>query len=168
MFLPIRILGSAAVTMIAVAGCAETVAARPGPTEVAQVCTGITQAQARAVFTELSGDVDGVDLARETTKTKPFIERSVGADIHVRATPGMTAQWLARLVHCHVVSEAAAGTCAGSACVFGLPVLSTDVSPTATVFTIALRSSDSDAAREMARRSKALIQQPTVAAAPPR
>ena len=158
MFKSFRTFVSGGAVMIVVAGCAGTVAPRPSPMVVAQACTGISEAQARGLLADLRSEVDEVNLARATMNTKPFLRRSVGVDIHVRAKSGMTSQWLARLVQCHVASEAGAGACVGSKCAFGLPIAATGVSSTTTGFIIEIRSSDSAVARELALRSKELLE----------
>lgn len=165
MFRSICILTGIAATSLAVTGCAESVALRPTATEVANVCAGIPDAQARTSLTDLRADVDVVEAARETSMTKPFLSRSVGADIHVRATPGMTAQWLARLVECHMATELVGAACTSSECPLGLARVTISVSPTATGFTLAIRSNDPDVAREVARRSELLFEPQPLATA---
>ena len=125
---------------------------------MARTCAGISEAQARTVLIDLHPDVDRVEAVRERTNTKLFVERPVGADVHVRATPGMTAQWLTRLIQCHLVREESGVSYAHSERPLGLARVKIDVSPTAAGFVIAIRSNDSDVAREIARRSKVLFE----------
>jgi len=165
MFRSILSFAGAVSALFVLAGCAESVAARPTATEVANVCAGIPDAQARTALATLRNDVDAVEIIPETSTPKPFGFRPGGADIHVRAEPGWTAQWLARLVECHGVTELAGTACTTSECPLGLARVTTEVSATATGFTIALRSSDSDVAREVARRSGLVFQPQLVAAA---
>jgi hypothetical protein len=126
---------------------------------------GIPEAQARTTYNDLRGDIDRVDTAREMSTMKSSLERLVGADIHVRARPGMTAQWLARLVECHQLSEVAGASCTSSECPLGLARITTSVSATATGFTIAIRSNDSAVAREIARRAHLLVDPTPIATA---
>lgn len=149
------ILAAAVSSGIFGVGCAESVAPHPSTADVSLVCAGIADAQARSSLKDLRDGVDRVEVARETTRTKPFVQRSVGADIHIRAKQGMTAQWLARVVDCHVVSEAASHAfCTTAECPLGLDRVTTTVSGTPTGFTVAIRSNDSAVAREIARRSQ--------------
>jgi hypothetical protein len=69
----------------------------------------------------------------------------------------MTAQWLARLVECHMATELAGAACTSSECPLGLARVTISVSPTATGFALAIRSNDPDVAREVARRSELLF-----------
>jgi hypothetical protein len=132
---------------------------------VADVCAGIPAEQARTTFAALSRDVDGVDVVREETTMKPFVLRTVGADIHFRAEPGWTTPWLGRVVACRALSETAGAPCAGAECPLGLAGVTAGVSATDTGFTIAIRSDDYDVAREVARRSQLLLVPSPVATA---
>ena len=151
-------LVSALATGFVAPACAESVAPRPTATEVAYICAGIAEAQSRTTLTDLRDDVESVQVARATSKTKPFVDHTVGVDINVRAQPGMTAQWLARLVECHVASEAGGDFCTSSECPLGLNRVATSVSATATGFSISLRSGDTTVAREIARRSQLIFE----------
>lgn len=139
-----------------VAACAESVTApaRPTGAEVARVCMGISDTPAQDLLVDLREDVDRVDAVRETMKTRPFVSYTVGADVHVRARQGMTAQWLARLAECHAVREAAGMACTSAECPLGLPRVKTTVSSTPSGFTVELRSDDPAIAREIVRRAE--------------
>jgi hypothetical protein len=159
---------STALAGVTAFGC--TTNAKPPPTaaDVARICTGIPETQARSVLTDLRGDVDRMESAFESPRSNST-QRAIGVDIHVQATPGMTAQWLARLVECHIVTEAAGGACTTSECPLGLDRVNVGVSTTRTGFTIELRSADAAIARELPRRAKALFESPksqTVATTP--
>lgn len=109
------------------------------------------------VLTDLRSDVDRIDVVRETRTQKPSVERAVAVDVHVRAKPGVTEQWLARLVECHVAHELAEASCTASECPLGLPQVTTSVAATATGFSIRLRPDDSSVVRELARRAQRLL-----------
>ena len=141
-------------------GCAETTAVRPSSANVAQTCAGIPDAQARAFVTDLRADVERVETVREPTKTKPFVVHTVGADVYVRATPGMTTQWLTRLTQCHLVREGCGASQDHSSCPLGVAGTTVDVSSTSTGFVVAVRSSDFVAAQEIVRRANALLGTP--------
>lgn len=144
---PILVVSGVALATLMMMGCAPKTAAPPSAG--ASACAGISAGQSRTLFADLQADIEGVDIVRQTPQSKPSIERPVGADIHVRAEPGMTAQWLARLVSCHVDGD-------GSG-VLGLTDVTTNVAATPTGFTIAIRSDDVTVAREIGRRAKLLL-----------
>lgn len=85
--------------------------------------------------------------------------RLEGATVTFRAVSGMTAQWLQRVVDCHLARNAALG--------FDVPEMpycplvpknvSAKVSPTATGFVVAIRSDDPNTAKEVLRRARALV-----------
>ena len=151
---PTRFLVVVAVTALAVAGCAESVAPRPTVAEAARVCDGISDAPAQEFLTDLRDDVDRVEAVQEPSTTKVSVTHSLGADVHVRAKPGMTAQWLARLAECHAVREAAGLACTTPECPLRLARVKTSVSTTPGGFTLAIRSDDPAVAGEIARRAQ--------------
>lgn len=149
-------------SVLAVAGCAVNPPPPPSAVVVAESCSGISDEQARAAVFALRRDVDSVRVARERTNTKPFLERTVGADVHVRASPGATAQWLTRLLQCHALHDASGATCGSSPCPLAAGRVAIDVSPTASGFFIAIRSTDVDVAREIARRAQIIFRPPNM------
>lgn len=166
---PTRAFVLAAVAALQLAACAERVTTPPRPTaaELARACAGISDAPGHDLLVDLREDVDRVDAVRETMKTKPFVPYAVGADVHVRARQGMTAQWLARLAECHAVREAMGFPCTSGECPLRLPRVTTTVSSTARGFTIAIRSEDPAVAREIVRRAELVFRpEPSQAAAP--
>jgi hypothetical protein len=56
--------------------------------------------------------------ASTTSAARSFVPRTEGAVISFRATPGLTAQWLQRVIDCHLARNAALGHTVG-----GLPKL---------------------------------------------
>jgi len=144
-------------------GCAESAAPPPAAAEAARACAGVPDAQARASLIDLRHDVESVEPVRETALVKASFTRSGGVDIRVRAGPGMTAQWLARLVECHVALEAAGAVCGTAECPLGLARVATSVSSEPTGFVIAIRSDDIAVAREITRRSRLLFDPPPAA-----
>lgn len=160
----------AAVVASLAVGCMETTPERrPSAVEVARVCAGISEAEARATLEELRPDVEYVDVVRQATRTKPVIERTVGVDVYVRAKRGMTAEWMSRLVDCHMASENVGVACTSAACPLHLAHVSTRVTSTADAFRIAIRSDDPKVAREIVQRSKLVFEpasSPTVAVTP--
>jgi hypothetical protein len=85
--------------------------------------------------------------------------RVEGAVVTFRAVPGMTAQWLQRVVDCHLSRNAALGHDVPEMAYCPLVPRGVDakVSATATGFAVTLRSDDADTAAEVLRRSRALV-----------
>ncbi|MET0592075.1 MAG: hypothetical protein ABW133_05210 [Polyangiaceae bacterium] len=135
-------------------GCAANPPPRATALEVAEACAGISDEHAASAVAALRRDVDSVRIARERTNTKPFLERTVGADVHVRATSGLTAQWLTRLLQCHALRDESGAACGSAPCPLAAGRIAIDVSPTGSGFFISIRSTDVDVAREIARRSQ--------------
>ncbi len=157
MLRPTSYLAFVAVTALAAASCAESVAPRPTAAEVAHVCAGISTAPAQDFLVDLRDDVDRVEAVHEPITTKVSVTHSLGADVHVRAKPGMTAQWLARLAECHAVGESAGAVCTTSECPLRLARVTTSVSTTDDGFILAIRSDDPTVAREIVRRAQAVL-----------
>jgi len=82
-----------------------------------------------------------------------------GAIITFRAVPGMTAQWLQRLVDCHLARNAALGHEVPEMplCPLVLKNVTATVTPTDSGFAVAVRSNDSQTVQEVLRRSRALV-----------
>lgn len=103
---------------------------------------------------ELRTNVDGAVPLHESTGAKA-LPRLVGAMVVVRAAPGMTAQWLGRLLQCDTARHASAAL---------VPAGSTsEVGSTSNGFTVSIRSGDPEMAREIQRRA-ALFAHPVQAA----
>jgi hypothetical protein len=85
-----------------------------------------------------------------------------GVALYVRATPGLTEQWVDRVIECHVAHHAAhrAETGAPVADDVGCPLAVDDtriaVSPTSTGFRVAITSPDPEVARELLEKGRAL------------
>ncbi len=83
-----------------------------------------------------------------------------GADIVVRATAGLTKQWITRVLGCHLAycgqPGAEPGACAEDPLLVGSPTLSFNETPTAFVIRIAGR--DSDEGHEILRRARFLVE----------
>ena len=94
-----------------------------------------------------------------TDKLPPHLE---GAAVVFRAVPGMTAQWLQRLVNCHAARMAVLGHDAPEMqhCPLVSHNLTAVVTPRSTGFAVEMRSDDPDTAREILQRAKQLVSQP--------
>lgn len=124
----------------------------------ARACVGISDADRDMSPFDHREDIASVDPLTETW-TKVQNAKTVGAIVTFRAVPGMTAQWLQRVVDCHLARNAALG--------FDVPEMpycplvpkdaSAKVKETDTGFAVAIRSDNSDAANEILRRARALV-----------
>jgi hypothetical protein len=87
------------------------------------------------------------------------MNKTTGSDIVFRAAPGMTAEWLQRIVDCHVARASAVGheMPEMSYCPLELRSVMAKVTSTGDGFAIAVTSSDPETIKEIARRSDALV-----------
>jgi hypothetical protein len=88
----------------------------------------------------------------------PAVRRE-GAIVTFRATPGLTAQWLQRIVSCHLARSAAMGHVMPEMpyCPLVPKDVSASVTATDTGFEVAIRSGDPEVAREISKRAEALV-----------
>jgi hypothetical protein len=82
-----------------------------------------------------------------------------GAVIVFRATPGMTAEWLQRVVDCHLARNAALGHDVPEMpdCPLVPKGVAATVKATDAGFAVAVRSEDSSTAAEVLRRARSLV-----------
>jgi hypothetical protein len=84
----------------------------------------------------------------------------VGAAVYVRATPGVTEQWLGRVVECHLAHRAAQGGLASDAATSPFAEdARVSVSSTSTSFRVAITSPDIEVARSVAAKAERLVVQ---------
>jgi hypothetical protein len=107
-----------------------------------RACAGLPDAVVDQGIANLRANVDGAAPLHEVRAKAP--PKLVGASVQVLATPGMTPQWIGRIVQCDAERHTSAALVPPGARV--------EVSPTATGFIIAARSSDHDLALEIERR----------------
>jgi hypothetical protein len=81
----------------------------------------------------------------------------VGAAVYVRATPGVTEQWLGRVIECHLAHRAAAGDLASDRSSPFSENARVSVSSTSTMFRVAITSPDIDVARSVLAKSERLV-----------
>lgn len=105
-------------------------------------------------------DIASVEpLTEGVPSGKATYPRTAGAVVTFRALPGMTAQWLQRVIDCHLARNAALGHDVSEMpyCPLVPKDVTARVNPAASGFTVAVRSDDPDTAREVLRRSQALV-----------
>ena len=98
-----------------------------------------------------------VDEVRVGTRNKE--KKTTGADIVFRAVPGLTAEWLQRIVDCHLARASAVGheMPEMSYCPLVLKNVKATVTSTGTGFSVAVTSEDPNTAKEIVKRANALV-----------
>lgn len=106
-------------------------------------------------------EIEGVDILTLPIAASSGGGRVSGASIHLRALPGMTAEWLQRVTDCHLAHDAVTGDArpGRSGCPLNLRGVTATVTSTGRGFAIDIRSDDVETANEIIRRGRAL---PTV------
>src|SRR5258707_15720505 len=98
-----RLVWSAAGALMALLafGCAGST---PPPTaaQAAQLCVGVPEAEARAGLAGMQPAIERVEpLNTKIQMGRGVFTREVGATVFLRATPGVTQQWIGRVLACH-------------------------------------------------------------------
>ena len=103
-------------------------------------------------------DIASVRPAYEHVTGKQPVDRLVGAVVVFRAAQGMSAEWLQRVVDCHIARNNALGNEVPemSYCPLVPKGVSARVSPAVGGFAVTISSSDSQTAQEVLRRATAL------------
>jgi hypothetical protein len=104
-------------------------------------------------------DIEGVDMITSALGGRSGGFRLNGASVRFRALPGMTAEWLQRVVDCHMARNAAMGYAMPemSYCPLMLRDVTATVTSTGRGFAIAVRSDSVETATEIKRRAEALL-----------
>ena len=104
-------------------------------------------------------DIAGVEELKASDSPKSGMPRLEGTTITFRAMPGMTAQWLQRVVDCHIARNASLGHDVPE--MLYCPLVPKNVTAMVTAtdkgFAVAVRSKDAEVAREILRRANALV-----------
>jgi hypothetical protein len=126
----------------------------------AGACVGLSAEDRDASPFDHREDIASVEpLTEGSTSGKNASARTTGAIITFRAVPGMTAPWLQRVVDCHLARNAALGHDVPEMpyCPLVPKGVAAKVSATASGFAIAVRSDDSDTAKEIRGRAQGLV-----------
>jgi hypothetical protein len=105
------------------------------------------------------GDVLDVAILTESTGTpKTPRERTAGAVVTFHAVPGMTVEWLQRIVDCHLARNSALGHSAPGMpdCPLVPRGVEARVSSTGDGFAVTIRSDDDHTAQEILTRARRL------------
>ena len=126
----------------------------------ATACVGISEEDRDTSPFEHREDIASVEpLTVGTTTGKTQYARTVGVRITFLARPGMTAQWLQRLVDCHLARNAALGHDVPEmpTCPLVPKGVTAKVTATDTGFAVAVQSDDTDTIAEIQRRARLLL-----------
>ncbi len=130
-------------------------AARRLREDEAAACAGIADTDREQGPFVHPNELTGVEVLRDRGAFPKGPLQPVGIAVYVRAEPGMTQQWLGRVVACHRAYVAAVGQ--GR---FGSPLTVPDadvsVSATQVGFRVSITSRDIDAARSVVERGREL------------
>lgn len=112
-------------------------------------------------YTEDIAGVDALTVTRSGGKL-PASEVTVGAVVTVRAVPGLTAEWLQRVVNCHLARDASLGHVVPEMpdCPLVPKDVSATVTSTGTGFAVEIRTDNSDAAADVLARARRLVASP--------
>jgi hypothetical protein len=127
----------------------------------ARVCVGIPAAERAASPLEQPDGIRSVEPAHVTTPSGKFTTtRLVGARVVVLAQPGLTAEWLQRLLDCHLAHMAAVGPAAAhaDACPLALPGVSATVTSVGDGFAVVIVADDEESAAIVLARARAIIE----------
>jgi len=123
----------------------------------ASVCSGIDEEDRDQSPFAHREDIRSVSQVNEDVRTgKVTSSRAAGATVVFQAVPGMTTEWLQRLVDCHLARNAAIGHEAASAemsyCPLALRGAKASVRSIGDGFAITVQSDDNATAKEIIRR----------------
>ncbi len=126
----------------------------------AKMCVGISEADREMSPFEHREDIASVEPLNVNVSSAKTggNARTVGATVTFRAVPGMTAQWLQRVVDCHLARNAVLGHVVPEmpSCPLVPNGVTATVTPTSDGFAVALRSDDTKTAQEILRRAQSL------------
>lgn len=126
-----------------------------------QTCVGIEEEDRDTSPFAHREDIRSVSPLREQRRHgKATMMHTAGAEIVFRAVPGMTAEWLQRVVDCHLARNAALGHESASQdmpyCPLTLRGAQASVRSVGDGFAVAVRADDTDTANEILRRAELL------------
>lgn len=124
----------------------------------AEACRGIPAADRDESPFDHRDDVEAIEPLLVKAGGKHPSERLEGARVEFRAVPGLTAQWLQRVVDCHLARNAALGHDAREmpSCPLIPKGVRATVTPARTGFFVEMRADDAETAKEILRRANEL------------
>lgn len=102
-------------------------------------------------------------LAVDVTSGRVTSRRVVGVSMVIRAVPGLTAEWLQRLVDCHLARSAVLGASVAEMrdCPLAVPTATARVASTGSGFAVMIRAEDEGSVAEIRGRAERLISRGT-------
>jgi hypothetical protein len=138
-------------------------------TAEAKACGGIDEMDRDMSPFAHKADIRSVRELKETIRNEFGNEeqRTIGASVRFRAVPGMTAQWLQRLVDCHLARNAALGHDVPE--MEYCPLVPKGVTATVKAaddgFVVEIRGDTAATTQETLRRAQLLVEKPTTGSA---
>jgi len=133
----------------------------------AQSCSGLSnEDRDMSPFSHREDIASARALDEQTQVGKSLTKKQVGATVVFRAVPGMTAEWLQRVVDCHVARASAMGHQMPEMdyCPLMLKGVSAKVSSEGGGFAVSIRSQDDATSKEVLQRARALAPSSAIAA----
>jgi hypothetical protein len=153
------VVSSVVLASAAFLGCATSRPAVPPAVAEQAACAEVPDADRDQGPFARRDRIVGVEELEERANTK-VAPHPVGAAVYVRAAPGMTQQWLDRVIECHLAHRAATGAVAAGADASPfVPDAQVSVSSRATSFRVAITSKDLDTARSVIAKAERLVAQ---------
>jgi hypothetical protein len=126
----------------------------------ARACIGLTDADRDMSPFAHREDIASVqELVTKSTGGKSQFSRKTGALVVIRAVPGLTQQWLQRVIDCHLARNAALGHDLAEMphCPLVPNGVTASVAPTETGFAVSVQSDDPVVAQEILQRAQSLV-----------
>ena len=126
----------------------------------ARACVGISPEDRDGSPFDHTADIESVAPLKEWRRRNRWqYEEMVGATVTFRAVPGLTAEWLQRVVDCHLARNASLGHVVPEMpdCPLVPEGATATVSSTGRGFAVAIRSNDPAAAKEILARAERLV-----------
>jgi len=118
-------------------------------------CDGVPDAERVGGPFAQAQRVTNVDVVRERVLLPKGFPQPVGVAVYLKAEPGMTKEWLGRIVACHVAHVAATGQVERQS-PLSVPNTQVTVSSTSVGFRVTVTSKDSGIARSVIDRGEEL------------
>jgi hypothetical protein len=107
--------------------------------------------------------IENVEVLRDKTWAKGMMQ-PIGVAIDMRSEPGMTEQWLSRVLECHLAHQAVVGRMAYGSSPLSQYGTKVTVTSTETGFRVVITSADIDVARSVIAKGEALVGAPSTPA----
>lgn len=123
-----------------------------------RACVGVSEQERDGSPFDHREDIAGVERLYSASSGKLALKHLEGAVVTFRAVPGLTAQWLQRVVDCHLARNAALGhdVTEMPSCPLVPKGARGSVTATSNGFAVAIRGEDQAGTREILRRAETL------------